>query len=122
MPDRGLPREPRISANRAAEAALGRFQNASSDATVGEPPALRYYLHPSEQDPRPVRLVWVVQVNVKPGMPFVPVIIDAIDGTVVGVGDRYSDLNLNARYFGPSRGEGGPGGGDGARRSASLHF
>lgn len=120
--DRGLPREAMISAGRAAETALGRFPHAGSDATVGEPPALHYYLHPSELHPRPVRLVWVVRVNVKPGMPLVPVIIDAIDGSVVAVGDRTDDLNLNARYFGPSRGAGGSASGDVARRSGSLHL
>jgi Zn-dependent metalloprotease len=95
--DRGLPREAKISASRAAETALREFQNTNADATLGEPPALHYYVMPPRVEARPVRLVWVVRVNVKPGTPFVPVIIDAIEGTVVGAGELTSDLNLNAR-------------------------
>lgn len=114
LPDRGLPRSPKIAASEAIDAAIGWMRTkhdaevracevkkpddglhpphdsaacTTEDSAVRGNPSLGYRIGNIETADVPARLVWVVEVASASG-PLAIVEIDAIDATLVGVANR----------------------------------
>ena len=113
LPDRDLPRESRVSADEALriahqwlleKAKIATVPLIQRDSTGNETqlrgpaahipdlgptpdPSLRYYMGSIEANPTPPRLVWVVELVERNGLPYKAVFIDSQDGSVIGATD-----------------------------------
>jgi hypothetical protein len=119
LPDRNLPRHARISATEAVERAfkwLGEFeadlrsyyeelrakgQTPHFEAEGPQPienvarpdgVLLRYFIgQPNDVPPPQARLIWLIELSRKDGIPFKTVLIDAEDGSYVGSFNRWAN-------------------------------